>query len=164
METGVSLQTIKVRRRKTTALIVGFSGPLDAASAQDVAAYRLVTAGRDKKFGTRDDKVIRLASATYNASSHAVTLTPRAALPKGQMLQLRAFGSALRDSSGRPIDGDRDNQPGGDLVTTLGKGRPANRQRIANLFPTAHRLVLCRLGPTAHRSSSEAGRIRPPGS
>ncbi len=73
--TVVSLQTTKIGRRKTAVLTIEFSGALDAASAQNLAAYRLVTAGRDKKFGTKDDKVIRLASASYNAihmpSAHA---------------------------------------------------------------------------------------------
>jgi hypothetical protein len=119
---GVSLLKMKVGRRKTTVVTVGFSGALDASSAQDVTAYRLVAAGKDRKLGTKDDKTLRLVSASYNARSHVVTLKPRGALPKGQLLQLQAFASSLRDSLGRPIDGNRDGQPGGDLVATVGKG------------------------------------------
>jgi hypothetical protein len=38
------------------------------------------------------------------------------------MLRLQAFASNLRVSLGRPIDGNRDGQPGGDLVAKVGKG------------------------------------------
>src|SRR5207237_6851563 len=121
--TSVSLQTVKIKSPKTTVLVIQFGAGLDASAASNVGAYRLVTAGRDKKFGTKDDKVIRLASASYNDATHAVRLTPRTALPKAQTLQLRALSSALRDTFGRPIDGDHDAQPGGDLVASVARGK-----------------------------------------
>ncbi len=49
--------------------MLDFSEALDPASAVNLANYRLVTAGRDKKFGTKDDKVVALRSATYNPTS-----------------------------------------------------------------------------------------------
>ena len=49
---------------KQTTLVLTFSEDLDPARATNLANYRLVTPGRDKKFGTRDDKVVALLSAT----------------------------------------------------------------------------------------------------
>ncbi|WP_406698318.1 MBG domain-containing protein [Singulisphaera sp. Ch08] len=50
---GVQIQTIKVRRRQLKVLVVSFDGGLNAGMAQSVGNYRLATAGKDKKFGTR---------------------------------------------------------------------------------------------------------------
>ena len=57
-----------------TTLVATFSQPLDAASASNVANYVLTSAGADGRFGTKDDKNIALASASYNAGSNSVTL------------------------------------------------------------------------------------------
>jgi hypothetical protein len=76
-------------------------------------------AGRDKKFGTRDDKNVKLASTTYNASAYTVTLIPKQALNKTQLQQLRIRPVSLTDSFGRPIDGNHDGQPGGNAVALL---------------------------------------------
>ncbi|MFM8724809.1 MAG: hypothetical protein ACKON9_06760, partial [Planctomycetaceae bacterium] len=57
-----------------TTLVASFSQPLDATAAGNVANYMLVSAGADGRFGTRDDKNIPLASASYNTASNSVTL------------------------------------------------------------------------------------------
>ena len=63
---------------------VAFSGALDARSARKPRNYILISAGRDGKFGTRDDRRVAIKTATYNPTTHTVTLTPRAArFPKG---------------------------------------------------------------------------------
>jgi hypothetical protein len=98
---------------------VGFSGALDSAHARDLGAYRLVTPGKDKAFGTRDDKVAALVGASYDPGTHTVTLTPRRKASK-KALQLAIAAVRVLDAQGRPIDGDRDGQPGGDFRTTLG--------------------------------------------
>jgi hypothetical protein len=63
-------------------------------------------AGRDKKFGARDDKRVALASATYDASAHTVTLIPNQAFNTMQLQQLTVKSALLSDSLGRPIDGN----------------------------------------------------------
>jgi hypothetical protein len=129
----LNVQTIKVRGKKVKVIVLNFSGALNASSAQTISNYRLVTAGRDKKFGTKDDKRVVLKSASYNASTHAVTITPKAALPTTQSLQFRAIGSSLKAASGRLIDGDHNGQAGGDAVSTIVKGKVhASRVTVAS--------------------------------
>ena len=59
--TVLSVQRHGVHYQLTT-LIVTFNRPMDAASAEDLANYRLVSAGPDHRFGTRDDRAIRIRS------------------------------------------------------------------------------------------------------
>ena len=83
---------------------------LDLASAVNLANYRLVTAGRDKKFGTRDDKIIALRSASYNPTTHKVTLVPRKKLAVSVKYRLTVNGtsaSGVEDLAGNLLDGNR---------------------------------------------------------
>jgi C1A family cysteine protease len=116
MVTGVHWDTLKLsKKKKIKVLAVTFSGALDPGSAGKLAGYSLGTAGKDKKFGTRDDKRVALASVSHNPGAHTVMLRPRGTVPK-QKLQLRICAAIVRDAQGRPLDGDRDGQPGGDFL------------------------------------------------
>jgi VCBS repeat-containing protein len=112
-----------VRRQTFTKVVVGFSEPVGAAGATNLGAYRLVSAGRDRRFDTRDDVQVRLKSATYDPATGQVTLTPRAAFGKNQPYRLTVAGSLMADASGNQLDGDGDGRPGG-LATAL-FGTPA---------------------------------------
>jgi YD repeat-containing protein len=119
---GVHWQTRKLSRKKTVKeLVLNFSGALDPGHAQDLRDYHLVAAGRDKRFGSRDDKRVALASATYDPVSHTVRLAARGKVPN-QKLQLSITAAGTFDSQHRPIDGDRDGQPGGDFRAAFGVG------------------------------------------
>ena len=59
-----------------TSLVVTFNQPLTAADAQNVNNYQIIAAGRDRRFGTRDDVVIPINAANFNATTNAVTLIP----------------------------------------------------------------------------------------
>jgi hypothetical protein len=107
------------RARNVTGLVLQFSDALKPAQAQNLAAYQLVMAGRDKKFGTRDDKRVALALARYDGTAHTVTLIPKQAFNEMQLQQLTVKSALLRDSLGRLIDGNDDGQAGGDFVATL---------------------------------------------
>jgi hypothetical protein len=113
----------KIRKGLVQRFIVGFSGALDPASAQNPAAYWLVLPGRDHRFGTRDDRSIRVRAASYDAATNTVTLRPRGALSSRMAIQVVVSGStssaAVRDVWSRLIDGDLDGQPGGNDVATL---------------------------------------------
>src|SRR5262249_11303318 len=61
-------------KRGPTKIAVNFSGPLDTAGVAATANYRLVSAGKDKKFGTKDDQVVAIRSASYDPSKSQVTL------------------------------------------------------------------------------------------
>jgi hypothetical protein len=107
-------QTHKLSKKKTArVLVVSYSGALDQADAHDAAAYHLIAAGKDKKFGTRDDKTVAVSSAVYDPAAHTVTLTPRGTLPN-QPLQLNINPAMVPDAQGRPIAGS--------VMLTLGKG------------------------------------------
>jgi hypothetical protein len=102
-------------------LVVSFSGSLDAGPAQGLGAYHLVAAGKDKKVGTKDDKNLAIASASYDPAAHTVTLTPRGKVPS-QAVQLTITAAALLDAHSQPIDGNRDGRPGGDYTATGARG------------------------------------------
>lgn len=117
---GVQWENRRLSRRRTVrVLAVRYSDPVDPNSSQNLGAYRLVTAGRDRRIGTRDDRGAAFRSATYDAATRTVTLTPRArVLPRGA-LQLTIIAASILDTQQRPIDGNRDGQPGGDYLTPL---------------------------------------------
>src|SRR5262249_56246449 len=75
--------TLAVRRgaRHPNAVVLDFSQPMDAVRAEDPANYRLVWAGRDRRFGTRDDRGVRLRHARYHADSHDAVPPPTLPLP-----------------------------------------------------------------------------------
>jgi len=120
---------------------VGFSGALDPGPAANLSDYTLVALGKPNKSGARSITPVTLASATYNPAMDTVTLRPRGTLAT-QTVQLTIFAAGTLDASGRPIDGNRDGQPGGNFVTTLGtKGgislarvTPAGQQVSAAAF------------------------------
>ncbi len=83
-------------------------------------SYRLVSAGRDRRFGTRDDRTLALRSAAYDPASMTVTLTPKGRTALSQPMQVVVRGSALVDLALIALDGDGDGRPGGDFVGRLG--------------------------------------------
>ena len=119
---GIRWQTRKVSRKKTVkVLVVSFSGALDPDHAQELSEFHLVAAGKDRKFGSRDDKRVALASATYDPVANTVMLAPRGKVPN-QKLQLSITAAGTLDAQHRPIDGNRDGQPGGDFRAIFGRG------------------------------------------
>jgi hypothetical protein len=98
---SVQVERIKIGKRKTSqAIVVQYSGALNPGAAGNVASYRLVSAGKDRQFGTRDDRPVRLAAATYSATAHTVTLLPRKPLVLSPPLQLQISGAALTGPAG----------------------------------------------------------------
>jgi hypothetical protein len=67
---GVRLMT---SRGAVTAIVIQFSETLDPATVNNMANYRLASAGRDKKFGTKDDKATKLKLAQYHSLARTVT-------------------------------------------------------------------------------------------
>ena len=74
--------TVDIFRRlgfhqQTTQFVATFSQPMDAARAQDLNNYLLISAGRDHVLGTADDQAIPLRSAVYDPA----TPTPSRSCP-----------------------------------------------------------------------------------
>jgi hypothetical protein len=118
-----------VRRGNVQSISLVFSGPLDAGSARNRVDYWLVLPGRDRVIGTRDDRRVRFRTAAYSIGANTVKLVPSIRLTTRQAFEVIAVGSGskgmVRDIYGRPIDGNRDGQPGGDFVTIFAPGQMA---------------------------------------
>ncbi len=119
-------------KAKTTPLLLTFSQDLDLASAVNLANYILVTAGPDKRFGTKDDKKIALRSATYNPITHTVTLLPRKKLSVGVKYRLTVNGtsaSGVEDLAGNLLDANLDGRVSGNYVDIFKLALPKVRRR-----------------------------------
>src|SRR5262249_49180761 len=92
--TNVQFINRTVHRKKESDVVITFSGALSAAGARNLANYRLAAAGKDKKYGTRDDIRKALRSATYDPVAHTVTLVPKSGtISSTSPLQLRITSS-----------------------------------------------------------------------
>lgn len=64
---------------QATSLVLAFNQALTATElteVQDPSYYKIITPGNDHRFGTRDDVVIPINAANYDATTNAVTLVP----------------------------------------------------------------------------------------
>jgi hypothetical protein len=107
-------------------LVLTFSEALDRAGAENAANYHLVAAGRDGRFGTRDDRMIPIKSAVCDPGRHAITLTTAQRLSWTEPYEIWVNGSSptgVTDLAGNLLDGNSDGKPGGDYVAVfLGGG------------------------------------------
>jgi hypothetical protein len=101
-------------------LTINYGGEFTVAVTVDGAGAR-IAAGRDKRFGTRDDKITRPTQAIDIPANFSITLAPSNTLNLTQVFELQVPSGALVESFGPPIDGNRDGQPGGDLIVTVKK-------------------------------------------
>jgi hypothetical protein len=76
------------RIRRIIAIELTFDRALARAVATDLAHFRLVTAGRDGRFGSADDVRVPVAYVAYNAASRKVTLVPGSPLGADQAVQV----------------------------------------------------------------------------
>jgi hypothetical protein len=95
---------------------------MDAASVENLANYRLVAAGPDHRFGTQDDRAIRIKSVHYDAAAYTATIRPRHRLPLRRTFQLTILGSpptGLKDTAGEFLDGAGTGQEGSNYVMII---------------------------------------------
>ncbi len=110
-------------------LTLTFDSTLVPTTARNLANYRLVSAGHDGRFGTRDDRVIRIASASYDNTARTVRLRTRKPVGLRQLVQLTAVGVApdgIRGTGGLLLDGADTGTPGSNFVEAfrgVGPGR-----------------------------------------
>ena len=105
-----------------TQYLVTFSESLSPTAAMNRSGYRLITPGRDGRFGTRDDQSISIKSAVYDATSLTVTLTPSRRIRPNERARLIIDGTtntAVTDLAGNLLDGDGDGTAGGDYQSLL---------------------------------------------
>ncbi len=82
------------------------------SGAASPGSYRLTSAGRDRRFGTRDDRTLALRSAAYDPASMTATLTPKGRTALNQPMQLVVRDAALVDMALIALDGDGDGRFG----------------------------------------------------
>jgi hypothetical protein len=108
-----------------TILVIAFSQDMDPQSAQNIGNYMLTAAGRDGRFGTRDDRNIPLASVAYDAAARTATLAPvPRSLPLQQLYRLTILGSpttGLKNTTGVFLGGLGVGAPGTNAVMFSGK-------------------------------------------
>ena len=94
--TVVSVTDVKNKKHMVTEIVVDFSGPLNAAQADNLATYRLATANGKGSFTAKNSPVVKLRSAVFNPANDTVTLTPKKAFALTKPVELTINGTALR--------------------------------------------------------------------
>ncbi len=105
-----------------TEIVVDFSGPANAAQADDVATYRLTTANGKGSFTAKNSPVLKLRSAVFNPANDTVTITPKKAFALTKAVELTINGTApsgLQDSTGQLIDGAGNGTAGSNAVALI---------------------------------------------
>jgi plastocyanin len=120
--TMTNVQLVQNKRHLVTQIVVTFSGAVNGAEADQVATYRLATAGKKGSFDAKNAGIIKLKSAVLRGANNVVTLTPKKAFALTKPVQFRVNGlspAGLQDSFGRLIDGDHNGQAGGNAIALL---------------------------------------------
>jgi hypothetical protein len=151
--TSFRVVNLVVKHHKQAVIEVGFSGALDAATAGQTAFYRVWTAGRDHKFGTKDDVAIPLALVQIAPSQSAVFLVTKNALPRNKTLQVRVNALGVHDSFGRPLVGG---DASGQIIGTLNSKVSKAQVKTANVpAPSRFNRNGANPGRSYHSSASE---------
>jgi uncharacterized protein YjdB len=114
-----SVRLVTNKGHMVTQILVTFSGAVNASEADRTGEYRLASAGKNGSFTAKNATIIKLRSAVYSSTAHAVTLTPKAPFALSKPVQLVIDGNppaGLQDAFGRLIDGDRNGHAGGNDV------------------------------------------------
>jgi hypothetical protein len=104
---------------------IQFSQPMDLHAVTELDNYALFYAGRDRVFGNRGDRRLKLKRATYDAATDYVTLTLKepARLSNSLCLILNSQPSTgIRNATGQFLGGFRDWAPELNEMLFLGKG------------------------------------------
>ncbi len=142
---SIRWESMKLTRKKTVKeLVLTFSGPLDAGSADNPSAYTLDAGKKVKKRGMVFSRPIRLLSPSYSPGTDAVTLILGGKAP-AKVLQLTIHSALIQDASGRSIQGNGGGtgSTGGDFVAKLSStgvismARPLAESRSARIAAAA---------------------------
>jgi uncharacterized repeat protein (TIGR01451 family) len=112
--------------RQINRLVVHFSEAIPRSVATERRSYQIVSAGRDRKLGTRDDTLLPFYPPLYDPSSNAVLLRPYFSLSLNSNYMLVVLGTgryALTDAAGNTLDGNRNGDAGGNFVARIEKAK-----------------------------------------
>ena len=138
---SVALQNEVVsKHKKASVIVLHFSGALNAADAGSPLLYSLAPETIAKKHIVKLGKPVAQAQAVHNATTGSGTPTPKKILVVNppQPLQINAAG--LFDALGRPLDGNHDGQPGGNIIATL-SNKAITAQRVRHQVASADRMA-----------------------
>jgi uncharacterized repeat protein (TIGR01451 family) len=110
----------------TQSFSLTFSEAPEPSRAINLRNYHLFAIGRTGVVGSSRGRMLGLRSATYDSSTHTVTLVPKKALASGLSFKIVVDGTSahgVSDPTGRLIDGNGDGQPGGDYVVVFARGK-----------------------------------------
>jgi len=91
----VNSVTIASPKRGPKVIQIVFSGkvgPVTIEALFDLSHFSLTSAGHDRRFGTKDDKTLKLSKLTYNAATQVVTLHTKQALSTAYPLKFTISG------------------------------------------------------------------------
>ena len=120
----LSFRPLVAGKKKPATYVLTFDEVLNSALAGRTSEYVFVDAGKDRKYGTRDDRKISIKKAVYNAAARTVTLTPGKALAAKTKYRFTVMGTSagLKNTQGNLLDGRGNGQPGSDYVAFIKGG------------------------------------------
>ncbi len=130
-----SVRLIENKAQKVTEILLTFSGPLDPATADQVASYALSTPGKNGAFTAKSAGVIRLGSALYNGAN-VVALDPKNPFTLAKPVQLLIAGASKGATGGSVVEVLTKNTPHG-VVRPPRVVKPA-RNKIPSPREVAH--------------------------
>jgi hypothetical protein len=87
---------------------VTYSEAMNRTSAERALSYDIRMAGKDRKFGTRDDVKVRINSAVYAPSGHSVALGFLKKIAVGSTIRITVLGTSnvgVTDEAGNLLAG-----------------------------------------------------------
>ena len=81
-------------RRGGAKVVLTFSSALGSVDLADVSRYRLTDAGKDRRFGTKDDRVLKIKAFSHDASNKTLTLSPRGTFRRRSPFRVSPPGQA----------------------------------------------------------------------
>jgi hypothetical protein len=144
-----------------------FNQPMDLVGVTDLHNYALFDAGRDRVFGNRTDRRLRLKDATYDAATDSVTLTLKKpeSLKKSLCLILNSQpATGIRNATGQFLGGFRDWAPEENPMLFLGKSPRKVKESFQEGNAAALAGLATREGPwsEAPQSSLPLGQVVDP--
>jgi Subtilase family/Calx-beta domain len=111
-------------RKGVKQLVIQLDGQVATGQAVNLGDYILVGAGNDRRFGTRDDRTVRIAAAGINPGNDRITLTLTKSIKLTQPYRL----TVLSGASHLPLTGGNFQAFFGRAPKTApGKGKKVNR-------------------------------------
>jgi len=117
-----------------TTLTITFSAAVDPSTATDTANYTIMLVG-PAGHSRPDARPVPIQSASYNATTHTVTLTPKHRLPLASYYKLTVAGASpkgIHGEIGSFLAGAGKNRPGTNCETILHRFAPVNVKSVRN--------------------------------